>query len=146
MLTLSEKEVENIAAQLLKGMICFYQLDKKKLHHLPDDEDYFNYDLTPEEEDILDEIDDDPDNFAEFTRMESAQEHQMMENFVDKVVRERNFQDELFNALSKPKAATAFKFLIDSSGKYNEKWSTYRLDKYKDWVKEQVDSFNFTED
>lgn len=146
MLTLSEKEVENIAAQLLKGMICFYQLDKKKLHHLPDDEDYFNYDLTPEEEDILDEIDDDPDNFAEFTRMESAQEHQMMENFVDKVVRERNFQDELFNALSKPKAATAFKFLIDSSGKYNEKWSTYRLDKYKDWVKEQIDSFNFTED
>jgi len=146
MLTLSEKEVENIAAQLLKGMICFYQLDKKKLHHLPDDEDYFNYDLTPEEEDILDEIDENPDNYAEFTRMEPAQEHQMMENFVDRVVRERNFQDELFNALSKPKAATAFKFLIDSSGKYNEKWSTYRLDKYKDWVKEQIDSFNFTED
>ncbi|WP_291784661.1 UPF0158 family protein [Cecembia sp.] len=146
MLTLSEKEVENIAAQLLKGMICFYQLDKKKLHHLPDDEDYFNYDLTPEEEDILDEIDEDPDNFAEFTRMEPAQEHQMMENFVERVVKERNFQDELFNALSKPKAATAFKFLIDSSGKYNERWSTYRLDKYKDWVKEQVDIFNVAEE
>ncbi|EKB50038.1 UPF0158 family protein [Cecembia lonarensis] len=146
MLTLSEKEVENIAAQLLKGMICFYQLDKKKIHHLPDDEDYFNYDLTPEEEDILDEIDDNPENYAEFTKMEPAQEHQMMETFADRIVKERNFQDDLFNALSKPKAATAFKFLIDSSGKYRDKWISYRLDKYKDWIKEQVDSFNYAEE
>ncbi|PSL05722.1 UPF0158 family protein [Cecembia rubra] len=146
MLTLSEKEVDKIAAQLLKGMICFYQLDKKKIHHLPDDEDYFNYDLTPEEEDVLDEIDDNPDNFAEFTKMEPAQEHQMMENFAERIVKERNFQDELFNALSKPKAATAFKFLIDSSGKYNDKWVEYRMQRYKDWVKEQVDSFNYAEE
>lgn len=146
MLTLSEKEVEKIAAQLLKGMICFFQLDNKKIHHLPDDEDYFNYDLTPEEEDILDEIDDNPDNFAEFTKMEPNQEHQVMENFAERIVKERNFQDELFNALSKPKAATGFKFLIDSSGKYAEKWQDYRIQKYKDWVKEQVDSFNYAEE
>jgi hypothetical protein len=146
MLTLSEKEVENIAAQLLKGMICFYQLDKKKLHHLPDDEDYFNYDLTPEEEDILDEIDEAPDNFAEFTKMELPQEIQLMEGFANKIVKERAFQDELYNSLTKPKAATAFKFLVDSSGKYKDKWETYRLDKYKDWVKEQVDIFNYSEE
>lgn len=146
MLILSEKEVEQIAALLLKGMICFYQLDNKKIYHLPDDEDYFNYDLTPEEEDILDEIDEDPENFAEFTKMEPNQEHQMMENFTIYMVKEKNFQDELFNALSKPKAATGFKFLIGNSGVYKEKWSTYRMDKYKDWVLEQADSFNYTEE
>lgn len=146
MLTLSEKEVEKIAGQLLKGMICFYQLDNKKIYHLPDDEDYFNYDLTPEEEDILDEIDENPDNYAEFVKMEPSQEHQMMETFADRIVKERNFQDELVNALSKPKAATAFKFLIDSSGKYKDRWIEYRLDKYKDWVKEQIDSFNYAEE
>lgn len=146
MLTLSEKEVENIAALLLKGMICFYQLDNKKIYHLPDNEDYFNYDLTPEEEDILDEIEDNPDNFAEFTKMETNQDHQMMENFAERSVKERNFQDELYNALSKPKAATGFKFLIDSSGKYKEKWHEYRIQQYKDWVKEQVDIFNYAEE
>ncbi len=146
MLTLSEKEVENIAALLLKGMICFYQLDNKKIYHLPDNEDYFNYDLTPEEEDILDEIEENPDNFAEFTKMETSQDHQMMENFAERSVKERNFQDELFNALSKPKAATGFKFLIDSSGKYKDKWNEYRIQQYKDWVKEQVDIFNYAED
>ncbi len=146
MLILTEKEVERIAALLLKGMICFYQLDNKKIYHLPDDEDYFNYDLTPEEEDILDDIDDNPENFAEFTKMEPGQEHQIMENFTVYVVKEKIFQDELFNALSKPKAATGFKFLIDNSGTYTEKWSTYRLDKYKDWVLEQIDSFNYTEE
>jgi len=146
MFTLSEKEVEKIAAQLLKGMICFYKLNNKKIHQLPDDEDYFNYDLTPEEEDILDEIDEKPENYAEFSKMEPSQEHQMMETFADRIVKERNFQDELFNALSKPKASTAFKFLIDSSGKYKDRWLEYRLQKYQDWVKEQIDIFNYSEE
>lgn len=146
MFTLSESEVEKIASLLIKGMICFYQLDNKKIYHLPDDEDYFNYDLTPEEEDILDEIEDNPDNFAEFTKMENLQEHQVMELFADRVVEERGFQDELFNALNNPKAATAFKYLLDDSRKYKDQWLDFRLGKYKDWVKEQVDSFNYSED
>ncbi|WP_297336174.1 UPF0158 family protein [Algoriphagus sp.] len=145
MLSLTEKEVEHIAAQLLKGMVCFYQIDKKKIHQMPDDEDYFNYDLTEEEEDILDEIDAEPDNFAEFTKMEQAQEHQVMQDFIDRKVKERNLAEELVNSLTKPKSMTAFKFLIDES-KYKSEWNEYRKDKYTDWVKEQVDSFNYAED
>ena len=144
MLSLTEKEVDFIAAQLLKGMVCFYQIDKKKIHFMPDDEDYFNYDLTPDEEDILDEIDAEPDNFAEFTKMEVPQEHQIMQDFIDRRVKERNLAEDLVNALTKPKSMTAFKFLIDES-KYQEDWAEYRKSKYQDWVKEQVDSFNYAE-
>ena len=145
MFSLTEKEVGLISTQLLKGNVCFYQIDKKKIHHMPDDEDYFNYDLTEEEEDILDEIEDNPDNFAEFTKMEPAQEHQMMQDFVDRKIKEKNLAEDLVNALSKPKASTGFKFLIDES-KYKNEWLEYRLSKYHDWVKEQVDSFNYSED
>ncbi|MBC6366385.1 UPF0158 family protein [Algoriphagus sp. AK58] len=145
MLSLTEKEVDFIASQLLKGNVCFYQIDKKKIHHMPDDEDYFNYDLTEEEEDILDEIEDQPENFAEFTKMEPAQEHQMMQDFIDRKVKERNLAEDLVNALSKPKAATGFKFLIDGT-KYKDEWVDYRKGKYCDWVKEQIDSFNYSED
>lgn len=144
MLSLTEKEVESISNQLIKGMICFYQIDKKKIFHMPDDEDYFNYDLTSEEEDILDEIDENPDNFAEFTKMEPGQEHQMMQDFVDRKVKERALAEDLVNALSKPKAVTGFKFLIEES-KYKNDWIEYRKGKYQDWVKEQVDSFNYSE-
>jgi hypothetical protein len=145
MLSLTEKEVELLAHQLMKGMICFYQIDKKKIFQMPDDEDYFNYDLTPEEEDILDEIDDNPNNYAEFTKMEPAQEHQMMQDFVDRKVKERALAEDLVNALSKPKAITGFKFLIEES-KYKNDWLEFRNWKYQDWVKEQVDSFNYTEE
>ncbi len=145
MLSLTEKEVEQLAHQLMKGMICFYQIDKKKIYQMPDDEDYFNYDLTPDEEDILDEIDENPDNYAEFTKMEPSQEHQMMQDFVDRKVKERALAEDLVNALSKPKAVTGFKFLIDES-KYKSDWTEFRSGKYQDWVKEQVDSFNYTED
>lgn len=145
MFSLTEKEVGLISAQLLKGNVCFFQIDKKKIHHMPDDEDYFNYDLTEEEEDILDEIEDNPDNFAEFTRMEPAQEHQMMQDFVDRKIKEKNLAEDLVNALSKPKASTGFKYLIEES-KYSSEWKEYRLSKYHDWVKEQVDSFNYSED
>ncbi|MEN2283314.1 UPF0158 family protein [Algoriphagus sp. SE2] len=145
MFSLTEKEVGLISTQLLKGNVCFYQIDKKKIHHMPDDEDYFNYDLTEAEEDILDEIEENPDNFAEFTKMEPAQEHQMMQDFVDRKIKEKNLAEDLVNALSKPKASTGFKFLIDES-KYKNEWLEYRLSKYQDWVKEQVDSFNYSED
>ncbi|MGM0946989.1 MAG: UPF0158 family protein [Bacteroidota bacterium] len=145
MLSLTEKEVDHIATQLLKGMVCFYQIDKKKIHQMPDDEDYFNYDLTEQEEDILDDIEANPDNFAEFTRMENPQEHQIMQDFIDRKVKERSLAEELVSALTKPKSMTAFKFLIDES-KYKSEWTEYRKDKYLDWVKEQVDSFNYAED
>lgn len=112
---------------------------------MPDDEDYFNYDLTEAEEDVLDEIDENPDNFAEFTKMEPPQEHQMMQDFIDRKVKERNLAEDLVNALSKPKASTGFKFLIDGS-KYKAEWTEYRKGKYQDWVKEQVDSINYSED
>lgn len=144
MLSLTEKEIDLISIQLLKGMICFYQLDKKKIHQMPDDEDYYNYDLTPEEEDILDEIEEDPDNYAEFTQMEPSQEHQMMQDFIDQRVKERNLAEELVSSLTKPKANTAFKFLIEDS-KYMSDWKEFRKSKYHDWIKEQVDSFNYTE-
>lgn len=145
MFSLTDKEVGFISTQLLKGNVCFYQIDKKKIHHMPDDEDYFNYDLTEAEEDILDEIEGSPDNFAEFTKMEPAQEHQMMQDFVDRKIKEKNLAEDLVNALSKPKAATGFKFLIDES-KYKNEWLEYRLSKYEDWVKEQVDIFNYSEE
>jgi len=134
-----------MAHQLLKGMICFYQIDKKKIYQMPDDEDYFNYDLTPDEEDILDEIDENPENYVEFTKMESAQEHQMMQDFVDRKVKEKALAEDLVNVLSKPNPITGFKFVIEES-KYKSEWLEYRKGKYTDWVKEQVDSFNYTED
>jgi hypothetical protein len=145
MLSLTEKEVESMAHQLLKGMICFYQIDKKKIYQMPDDEDYFNYDLTPDEEDILDEIEENPDNYLEFTKMESAQEHQMMQDFVDRKVKEKALAEDLVSVLSKPKPITGFKFQIETS-KYKTEWIEFRTFKYRDWVKEQVDSFNYTED
>ena len=145
MLSLTEKEVDLIATQLLKGNVCFYQVDKKKINHLPDDEDYFNYDLTPEEEDILDEIEDQPDNFAEFTKLEPSQEHQLMQDFVDRKVKERTLAEDLVSALSNPKATTAFRFLLDGS-KYKEEWAEFLRGKYQDWIKEQVDAFNYAED
>jgi hypothetical protein len=145
MLSLTEKEVEQLAHQLIKGNICFYQLDKKKIYQMPDDEDYFNYDLTPDEEDILDAIDENPENYLELTKMEPAQEHQMMQDFIDRKVKERALAEDLVNVLSKPKPITGFKFQIEES-KYKNDWIEFRTWKYQDWVKEQVDSFNYTED
>lgn len=143
MLSLTKQEVDQIANQLLKGNVCFYQIDKKKIFYMPDDEDYFNYDLTPEEETLLDDVEDDPQNYAEFTKMEPAQEYQMMQDFVDRFVNERTLAEDLVDALGKPKANTAFKFLIEAS-KYSGDWKEYRLGKYRDWVMELVDSFNYS--
>ncbi|MDN3668790.1 UPF0158 family protein [Echinicola jeungdonensis] len=146
MLTLSEKEVSTIAKYLLKGKVCYYQEDKKIIHHLPDEEENFSEDLTLEEEDLLDEIDADPMNYAEFVKMEPSQESFIMDQFTDQFVENRSFQEDLYDALTKNKAMERFTFLIEESQSYKEKWLDFRFNKYKDWVLEQVDSYNSLED
>ncbi|MDN3204948.1 UPF0158 family protein [Algoriphagus sediminis] len=143
MLTLNKEEVDLIASKLLKGMVCFYQLDKKKIFYMPDDEDYFDYELTPQEETLLDNVEESPENYAEFTKLEPAQEHQMMQDFVDRFVNEKTLAEDLVDALAKPKANTAFKYVIDES-KYKADWKEFRRNRYTDWVMEQVDSFNYS--
>lgn len=146
MLTLSEKEINTIASHLIRGKVCYYQEDNRKIHHLPDEEDNFNEDLTQEEEDLLDEIEADPENYAEFTRMEPAQESLIMEQFADRFVNDRTFQEELFDSLTKNKAVERFSFLVEESPDYKKKWAEFRLEKYKDWVMEQIDSYNIQEE
>ncbi|GGF35104.1 UPF0158 family protein [Echinicola rosea] len=146
MLKLTEKEIATIANYLLKGKVCYYQEDKKIIHHLPDEEENFNENLTPEEEDLLDEIDADPMNYAEFVKMEFAQESLLMDQFVERFVEDKSFQEDLYDALTKSKAMERFTFLIEESNTYKQKWLDYRLEKYKDWVMEQVDSYNTLED
>ena len=101
--------------------------------------------LTEKEADYIADQDAEPDNYAEFTKMEIPQEHQMMQDFIDRKVKERSLAEDLVNSLTKPKSLTAFKFLIDES-KYKNEWIEYRKSKYMDWVKEQVDSFNYAEE
>ena len=113
---------------------------------MPDDEDHFSYDLTPEEEDILDEIEDNPDNYVEFIRMEPHHESLIMEDFADRQVKDKGFQEDLFNALAKSKPASNFRFLVESSKEYKDKWHKFQLSKYIDWVQEQLDSYNVMED
>ncbi|GGZ22050.1 hypothetical protein GCM10007049_13540 [Echinicola pacifica] len=146
MLTLTDKEIDSIAHLLLKGKICYYQEDKKVIHHLPDEEENFNENLTLEEEDLLDEIDSDPDNYAEFVKMEPAQESYIMDQFAENFVENKSFQEDLYDALTKSKAMERFTFLIEESGKYHTKWQEFRLQKYKDWVLEQIDSYNTMEE
>lgn len=146
MLSLDKAQKEKIAGLLIKGLICFYEIDSKKLYSMPDDEDHFSYDLTPEEEDILDEIEENPENYVEFIRMEPHHESLIMEDFADRQVKDKNFQEELFNALAKSKPASNFRFLVESSKEYKTKWHEFLLSKYMDWVQEQLDSYNIMED
>ncbi|WP_143962516.1 UPF0158 family protein [Litoribacter populi] len=145
MLSLTNPEKQKIAGYLIKGLICFYEIKTKKIYSLPDDEDHFSYDLTPEEEDILDEIEDNPDNYVEFVKMEPYHESLIMEEFADRQVKERSMQEDLFNALAKPKATSSFRVVVESSQQYKAKWNEYLLSKYLDWVQEQLDSHNIME-
>jgi hypothetical protein len=60
-------------------------------------------------------------------------------------VKERTLAEDLVSALSNPKASTAFQFLLEGTS-YKEEWSEFLRGKYYDWIKEQVDAFNYAED
>ena len=73
--------------------------------------------------------------------MESRESFSLRRDFAD-TVDSASLKNELFNALSQRKPFSKFKYIIDGSGDYREKWFTFKDERMQEWVKEQIDIYN----
>jgi hypothetical protein len=68
-----------------------------------------------------------------------------MENFIRECVDNNKLQNDLINALQRKKPFSHFRFVIDNSGDYRQKWFEYKNEQYLLYVKEQFDLLEFEE-
>ncbi len=134
---LTEKQIEEIADNLDCGMRCFYNFKTGEIKTLLNFDNWIGADEEPWEEESK-EIDENWDDYFEFTGFEAHESFRIMVDFAERID-DTKLRDQLINALNRPKPFRNFKWQIDNSGEYRQQWFDYKKMRYVQWVKEQID-------
>lgn len=123
-------------------MRCFLHLKNGKIETTPDflNSDWFGQDTEPWQE-TLDKLDENWGDYFEFEKMTSHESFEIMADFAG-IVDNQNLQDRLIHALNKSKPFRNFKWEIDNSGEYRQKWFVYKNQRLIEFVKTQIELHN----
>lgn len=141
MLQLSQEMIKEIAGQLDMGMICFYHLPTGELVSYPDElkmggafeEEFWREDM--------DKVDENNQEYVRFTGMESYESYKLMEDFIS-LISDQKVQDKFEQIIQKRKPFQQFKNLLLDYPDLRQQWFSYKDQRYKEYVQEQLDSFN----
>ena len=133
MIKLSENQIEEIADYLDCGLICLYNIETKEIITITEFDDYpdsdeFNW-----------------DDIIEFEKMNSNDSFDLMIYFVEQL-NDCLLKEKLINVLNRSKPFKNFKFQIDNSDEYRQKWFDFKNKSYVEYVKLQLETINENED
>lgn len=141
-MTLTKEQIKEIAENLDMGMRCFYHLKTGEIEATPDlfEGDWIGQDTGPWQE-TLDKLDENWGDYFEFEKMTSHESFEIMADFAE-IVDNHKLQDRLFKALNKSKPFRNFKWEIDNSGEYRQKWFDFKNQRVIEFVKTQIEQYN----
>ena len=133
---MTDEQINELADNLDCGLRCFVHKKKKTIVTTPDiinnpDSDSELWDEANEE------IENNFDSYVEIEKMDSHESFRLMEKFIN-TVDSLPLRDKLEEALRRPKPFANFKFDIDNSGLYRQKWFDFKKRETIEWVKGQL--------
>ncbi len=144
MIKLTEQEIKEIASNLDCGMRCFYNKRTGEIKSILNFDSWIGADEEPWEEDLK-ELDENWSDYIEFENFISRDSFELMVDFAESVDNV-NLRERLINSLNKSKPFRNFKWQIDNSGDYRQKWFDFKNNRYIEWVKYQLEQFNRIEE
>ena len=84
-------------------------------------------------------LENDFSDYVEIEQMKSHESFEIMTDFVETLSDSNQLKYKLINALNKKKPFKEFKFIIDNSGDYRQKWFDFKNESIQKWV---IDRFN----
>lgn len=136
MVKLTKEQVEEIADNLDVGMVCYVNKLTAEVTITPDfDSGYVDEELW---QDILDELEENWDLYVKITKMESHESFEIMADFAE-YVDSRELRDNIKNSLNRKHPFQNFKWVIDNSGPYRQKWFDFKKQRLIEWVKNQLE-------
>jgi hypothetical protein len=138
MIKLTTTQIIEIADSFEMGDLCFIDT---KTNEIKTSIDIAKCAEEIDDDEILKtykELTSNSDRYIEIPKPDSRQIFSIMESFVNSIDN-TNFRDRLYEALNNKKPFQNFKYHIDNSNEYRQKWFNYRKAKIIDWVSEQVD-------
>lgn len=125
---IADSNVKEIYEYSDSGMKCFYNPKSTEITILPDFDNnpYSNEELW---EEVIEEINSNFDKYIEFERMPSNEYFRMMEGFIE-IIENPEVQKRLIYALCQPRPFHNFRYEIECSGDFRQKWFDFKEVKY----------------
>src|SRR5690606_21705920 len=131
---MTDEQINELADYLDCGLKCFVHRGNRTIVTTPDSDD-------PESDSKLSddykEIEKNFASYVEIEKMNSNESFRLMTNFIETVKDER-LRDKLGLALNKPRPFRNFKFEVDNSGPYRQKWFDFKKQQLIEWVRGQL--------
>lgn len=136
MISLSHKQIKQIADDLNCGFRCFVHKTTGEIISFPDELQFHGMDDEGFAEE-KNKVEENWTDYFEIKPMESRDSFAVMEDF-SATVDDEKLRQRLHYALSRPKPFQNFKYEIDYSGEYREKWFAFKAQKMQEWVMKQL--------
>lgn len=134
----TSSKINEIAQELEAGMKVYLNRENLEIKSILDWEDISDDEFWEEE---LEEMVKEWSDFVVLTKMESWEAFKVMEEFVD-TIEDETFCEGLIKILSRRSPFAYFKAEIESSP-YRQNWFDFKLRKYEDYVREQLNNEDF---
>lgn len=123
------------------GMKCFYHIPTGELEYYPDElKGYAGFDEEVWEE-AINKVEENYHEYISFEAMESHESFSMMEEFVS-LIDDKNIRRRFEDAIGYRKPFQNFKQLLFDYPDLREQWFAYKEQCYIEFVKEQAEIYN----
>jgi hypothetical protein len=143
MVRLTKDQIKEIAEQLDCGNKCYINKETGEIKITPDfDDGYADEELWA---DVLEELEENWDKYIQIEKMESHESFDLMADFAESVD-SKELRDSITNALNKKHPFRNFKWVVDNSGPYRQRWFDFKNQRIIEWVKDQLEITEFEEE
>lgn len=133
----TEAQIKEIAENFDIGMLTYLNIRTGEIEAIPDFDDVFAGEIDPEKQEILDKVEDNPDDWVVFEKFEPWESYKMMESFIA-TVDDDKLSQELHLAIQKRKPFSSFKYVIEDAGEYRQQWFDFKLTYFMNHVRRQI--------
>lgn len=144
MIKLTKDQIKEIAEQLDCGFKCYVNKETGTIQSVINFDKWLGGDEDPWAE-VTKELEENWDKYIEVDGMESKDSFNVMADFAENVD-SVELRESLIKALNRKHPFQNFKWVIDNSGPYRQKWFDFKNQRYIEWVEDQLESFNFPND
>lgn len=141
MIKLTKDQIKEIAEQLDCGFTCYLNKVTGTIQYTRSSDNWFGDDKDPWD-DVNKEVEENWDKYIEIENMESRDSFKVMADFAENVD-SVELRKSLINALNRKHPFQNFKWVIDNSGPYRQKWFDFKNQRYIEWVEDHLKAFNF---
>jgi hypothetical protein len=141
MKTLTQEQIKEVAEMLEIGFTAYWNKKTNELLFIGESAN----DLDEGFQEDLKKLKDGRKDYIEIPRLESWESFKIMEQFVDELPDSLELKNELIVCLNQKHPFKHFKFAIDDSGDYREKWFDFKSEWMQNYVKDILRYLNDNE-